>query len=88
MESCKNLSPGLMCKAIGTLGYFEDRNNIGDFLKQNEAFLYIKNIYEYNLINEKEANLMIAAISDNTLKDVINRDYLRARIFKNMLIKI
>ena len=63
-------------------------NNIGDFLKQNEAFLYIKNIYEYNLINEKEANLMIAAISDNTLKDVINRDYLRARIFKNMLIKI
>ena len=40
------------------------------------------------LINEKEANLMIAAISDNTLKDVINRDYLRAKIFKNMLIKI
>ena len=28
MENCKNLSPGLICKAIGTLWYFGDRNNI------------------------------------------------------------
>ena len=63
-------------------------NHLGMTLKQNEAFSYIRNIYEYNLISAREANLMFAAVSDNTIKDSNEKDLLRARIFKNMLINL
>ena len=73
--------------------YFEENdylshliNLIGYQLKQNEAFSYIKNMYEHNLINEREANLMFAAVSDSTLNVLGNiKDHIRASIFKNML---
>ena len=61
-------------------------NLIGYQLKQNEAFSYIKNMYEHNLINEREANLMFAAVSDSALSVLGNiKDHIRASIFKNML---
>lgn len=64
-------------------------NSIGNYLKQNEAYSYIKTLYEYNIITEREANIMFAALSDNTLGMGNElKDILRARILKNMLINI
>ena len=61
-------------------------NSAGYALKQNEAFSYIRNMYEYNLISEREANIMFAAVSDTTLNPAGPiKDQLRAMIFKNML---
>jgi len=60
--------------------------SIGTTLKQNEAFSYIKKLYEYNLISEREANIMFASVSDTTLNTVGNlKDHLRASVFKNIL---
>lgn len=62
---------------------------IGMTLKQNEAFSYIRKLYEYNLISEREANIMFAAVSDTTLNLTgLGKDHLRAVIFKNILINL
>lgn len=62
---------------------------IGSFLKQNEAYSYIRTLYEYGIITKREANIMFAAVSDNTLNlDNEYKDYLRAKIMKNILINI
>ena len=62
---------------------------VGSSLRQNEAFSYIKKLYEYNLISEREANIMLAAVSDTTLNLTgAAKDSLRAVIFKNMLISV
>lgn len=49
MESCKNLSTGLICKAIGALWYFEDRNNIGDFFTSVGTFIWKRECIESKL---------------------------------------
>ena len=92
VESKRGGGGGITIRKI----YFKDNdylnhllNSIGPLLKQNEAFSYIKKLYEYNLINEREANIMFAAISDTTLSVLGNlKDHIRAGIFKNMLINI
>lgn len=62
---------------------------IGSSLKQSDAFSYIRNLYEYGLITEKEANIMFAAVSDNTLNPLgIHKDSMRAIIFKNIITSI
>lgn len=64
-------------------------SSIGNYLKQNEAYSYIKTLFEYDIITKREANIMFAAVSDNTLNiDGENKDYLRAKIMKNMLTNI
>ena len=64
-------------------------SSIGNYLKQNEAYSYIKTLFEYDIITKREANIMFAAVSDNTLNiDGENKDYLRAKIMKNMLANI
>lgn len=64
-------------------------NSIGNFLKQNEAYSYIRTLYEYSIITKREANIMFGAVSDNTLSpDSEYKDFLRAKIMKNMLINI
>lgn len=64
-------------------------NSVGDVLKQSEAFSYIRKLYEYNLIDERSANIMFAAVSDTTLNILGNlKDHLRASIFKNMIINL
>lgn len=64
-------------------------SSIGNYLKQNEAYSYIKTLFEYDIITKREANIMFAAVSDNTLNiDGESKDYLRARILKNILTNI
>ena len=64
-------------------------NSIGNFLKQSDAYSYIKVLYEYGKITKREANIIFAAVSDTTLNtDAQLKDYLRARILKNILINL
>lgn len=64
-------------------------SSIGNYLKQNEAYSYIKTLFEYSIITKREANIMFAAVSDNTLNtDNETKDYIRAKIMKNMLTNI
>lgn len=63
--------------------------NIGDKLTSNEVDIFINNFLSYSIISETEAKLLKAATSDNVLSVPNNiRDYLRANIFKNMLINL
>ena len=64
-------------------------NNIGDKLTAKEVDILIKNIYDNDIINEKEEKILKSATNDKVLNlsaDI--KDSLRARIFKNMLIKL
>lgn len=64
-------------------------NNIGDKLTAKEVDILIKNIYDNNIINEKEEKILKSATNDKVLNlsaDI--KDSLRARIFKNMLITL
>ena len=63
--------------------------NVGDILTANEVDIFINNFLSYGIITENEAKLLKAATSDNVLVTQKNiRDYLRANIFKNMLINL
>lgn len=64
-------------------------NSIGDYLSRQEVDIFISNFLSYNMINETEAKLLKVATSDNVLKIAQpERDILRARIFKNMIINL
>lgn len=63
--------------------------NMGDSLTAGEVDIFINNFLSYGIITETEAKLLKSATSDNVLviqNDI--RDYLRANIFKNMLINL
>lgn len=63
--------------------------NVGDSLTSNEVDIFINNFLSYSIISETEAKLLKSATSDNVLVVPNNiRDYLRASIFKNMLINL
>ena len=62
---------------------------IGDCISFQGAEALIKNLYENNLIDKFAANLVLTAVSDNSL--IIGqpqRDMVRAKIMKNILLKI
>ena len=64
-------------------------NNIGDEITAGEVDILISDFLTYNIIEEKEAKLIKVATSDNVLAPAKNtKDYLRARILKNMLINL
>ncbi len=64
-------------------------NNIGDKLTAKEVDILTKNIYDNEIIDEKEARMLRSATSDKVLNVSSNiKDELRARIFKNMLITL
>jgi len=63
-------------------------NAIGDRVDMNTATALIANLRQSTAISDREAVLALSAISDNALRPVspIERDILRARILKQMLI--
>ena len=64
-------------------------NAVGDSISYASAVAMIKNCYDYDLLSKKEAKIMISAVSDNSLP--INqplKDYVRAKILKNMLVSV
>ncbi len=64
-------------------------NMCGNSVKQSEALLYIKNLFENKFITEREANLICCAISDNSLQAAQNnKDAVRAKILKNVIINL
>ena len=65
-------------------------NSMGDDITQRSAEIYIKNFVDYDIISERDALLLKAAISDKVLSIVpLNvRDNLRAGILKNMLMSL
>ena len=64
-------------------------NSIEDYLTGQEVDIFISNFLSYNMITETEAKLLKVATSDNVLKIAQpERDILRARIFKNMIINL
>ena len=64
-------------------------NNIGDTLTSNEVDILISDFLSYKLITTKKAKLLKVATSDNVLRlPKEEKEKLRARIFKNMLLNI
>ena len=64
-------------------------NNIGSVLSSSEVDILISDLLSYNIIGEKEAKLLKVATNDKVLKlPAGQKDEVRARIFKNMLLNI
>lgn len=64
-------------------------NNIGSEITANEVDILISDFLSYNMIEPKEARLLKVATSDNVLQlDKEEKDRVRARIFKNMLLNL
>lgn len=64
-------------------------NSIGDCISQSKAYAFIDNILEYGLINNRELMLMKASTNDKViLVSSQDRDCIRARILKNMIITL
>ncbi len=63
-------------------------NAVDDRLDLHTAAAFISNILGGNAMDEKSANLIISAISENALRPISpeHRDIVRASIFKQMLI--
>jgi len=64
-------------------------NTIGDAIDSQTTKAYIQNLYDYQVLTQKEANLILAASSQRILPgDKTLRDNLRAMILKSMLISL
>lgn len=65
-------------------------NSIGKRMDKVTAEIMIKNMHSRSIINEETARLMMAAMSERAYLDIPQqyRDYLRASIFKNMLLTL
>ena len=64
-------------------------NNIGDEIDYETIVVFTNNFLGYNIISERERNLILGATCDKSLPfKQPERDQIRARIFKNMLINI
>jgi transcriptional regulator of stress and heat shock response len=65
-------------------------NAVGDSISLNSAAALISNLLSENVMSEKAAKLMIAAIGNNAMRPAENtdKDRLRASIFKQMLINL
>lgn len=59
---------------------------IGDTLLENEVNSYVSRLLGMNIINEREAAIILSATEDNALKSINSgRDIVRADVFKNIL---
>ena len=68
---------------------YEIINSVGESIRQSEALLYIKGLYENNIITEREARIICAAISDNSLNCAQNlKDRVRAKLLKNIIVEV
>ncbi len=65
-------------------------NAVGDSISFNSAAALISNLLSENVMSEKAARLMIAAIGNSAMRPATNtdKDRLRASIFKQMLINL
>ena len=63
---------------------------IDNKMSQSVVDVYLKEFLRYNILDEKIANLIRVALSDKSLAKVnlVDRDYIRADIFKNLIINL
>lgn len=63
--------------------------SIGNTISAKELDIFVNNFLDYGIIDEKIARLLKGATNDKVLNIVKNnKDELRAKIFKNMLINL
>ena len=64
-------------------------NSIGDQVDYNSAVAIIGNLLGYNIITKREAQIILAAVSDRILGESRrSADVLRASILKNMMLHL
>lgn len=65
-------------------------DKIGNKLSQSVIDVYLRELISYNILDEKTAILVKIAVSDKSLAkvDCLSRDYIRADIFKNLIINL
>lgn len=64
-------------------------NSIGNYLSFRDASAIIRNCFDYDLITENEAKIMLAAMREKALPiKQPEQDYVRAGLLKNMLITL
>lgn len=65
-------------------------NSIGNRLDKRSAEIMINNMLSRSIINEETARLLASAMSERSYLDIPQqyRDYLRASLFKNMLLTL
>lgn len=64
-------------------------NAIGSYLSYSDAAAIIQNCFDYDLITQNEAKLILAAINEKTIPlKHPEQEYLRAGLVKNMLITL
>ena len=63
--------------------------SIGNTISAKEVDIFVNNFLDYGVIDEKTAKLLKGATNDNVLAIAKNqKDEIRAKIFKNMLINL
>ena len=64
-------------------------NAIGNYVSYTDAAAIVRNCYDYDLISEKEARIILAAITEKSIPiEQPQQDVLRARMLKNILVAI
>lgn len=64
-------------------------SSIGPSISQSGCVSLINDMYNYGIISQREAKLLLAATSDSSLPIVPSqRGMVRAKIFKNMLVNL
>ena len=76
---------------LSEAAYIKDLiGKIGDKMSQRVVAVYLRELLRYNFIDEKQADIINAALSDKSLAQVdqLKRDSVRADSFKNILINL
>lgn len=65
-------------------------SSMGPSISQQSAEVFINNFVDYNVINQREASIMKAAVSDKIIGGIPmpDRDILRAAQLKNMILSL
>ncbi len=64
-------------------------SRIGDYISASSANAILQNFYANKLLTAREAKLIMAALSDNSLMiKAPERDMVRARMLKNILVNL
>ena len=65
-------------------------HNIGGKMSQSVMEVYLRELLRYNVLDDKTANIITAALSEKSLNQVekIKRDNVRADMIKNILINL
>jgi len=63
---------------------------IGRSMSQSVMDVYLRELLEYNVIDEKNANIISVALSEKSMLQVdkLKRDQVRADMFKNILVNL